>query len=144
MPMYRSAAAPGVRSIGRSAAGGLRAAAVEQDIAITYVNNTGIDDPEFSVVVFTKDQNTANINYKTVAWKVRKGLDIFASSCTIFCCLELWMQLLYPPHSFFLKQKDFKPGAFPYASGNPEALSAKRKRALQRLFFSGKVCVFRK
>eukprot|EP00243_Klebsormidium_subtile_P000496 TRINITY_DN1082_c0_g1_i2.p1 TRINITY_DN1082_c0_g1~~TRINITY_DN1082_c0_g1_i2.p1 ORF type:complete len:246 (+),score=54.92 TRINITY_DN1082_c0_g1_i2:679-1416(+) len=44
---------------------------IEQDIPITYVNNTNIFDPEFSVVVFgANNDNPSNINHKNVAWKV--------------------------------------------------------------------------
>lgn len=58
----------GADGIGDSKAGGVKAASTQADIPITFVNNTGTDDPTLSVVVFTKSGSDRSVT----AWKVGK------------------------------------------------------------------------
>lgn len=57
---------------------------VQEDIPIHYINATGLEDPEFEVVVFQRDENSANARYKDVAWKVSSLSKCGALLCSIF------------------------------------------------------------
>lgn len=78
----QESAASDVRSVEISKADSVRATRAFpktlQDIPITYVNNTGIDDPEFSVVVFTNNQNPSSTNFQQMAWKARNIMHFHA------------------------------------------------------------------
>lgn len=63
-------AAGSMGSVEDGQADGVRAAPIQQDIPITYVNSTSIPDPEVKVVVFTKGGHMSNATI--TAWKVRK------------------------------------------------------------------------